>query len=249
MSDIKVLKFGTSSMGKIGSNVMGFIPPPVPLTISSCILFLDNDPTSMTLSGSNKVSQWSDKSGNNNHFTQGTGANQPTFVANGINGQNGVKWNNGFNEFLDCTFGTTYNQIYDIIAVWNIDASSTQLYPFVYDSAGVGTRVQLFWWTDNVRAGTTSAQIAYAKTRPFNLIANHVSFNGASTTVYENNVLKSTINGGTGALTSLRLGHANTIDTLSRLSGYICEVLIYSRQLTSGERSTLQTYLATKYGL
>jgi hypothetical protein len=247
--DTKFFKVGTDKIFKVGSDVAGIVPPPIPLTISNCILFLDNNPAFITMSGSNKVSEWRDRSGNSNDFIQGTGSNQPTFVANGINGQNGIRWSNSTNEFLDCTFNGTYSQIYDIITVWNIDVNSTQLYPYAYDRALTGDRVQLYWFSNNIRVGTTVISAAYAKTRPFNLIATHVSYNGASTTVYQNNTLQGTVNTGAGVLSTLRLGHTSTIDSLSRLSGFICEVLIYNKQLSSLERTTINDYLTAKYGL
>jgi hypothetical protein len=48
-------------------------------------MWLDaEDTASVTLNGST-VSQWSDKSGNNNHAVQATAANQPTYLNSGLN--------------------------------------------------------------------------------------------------------------------------------------------------------------------
>ena len=247
----KILTFGTGKVGTVGGNkLMGYTEPPVPLQVTDIRLWLNNDLSTMTVNGSNRVSQWRDSSGNLNHFTQATGANQPLFVANGINSQNGIKWANSATEYLDCTLTSTINQANSIFIVWNIDANSNVLYPCIYDRASAGSdRVVMLWFNNNIRVGSDTIIDAYAKTRPFNLINSQVVNNGASSKVYENGTLKNTINIGTKPITTLRLGHTLTIDAQARLSGYICEVIVYAKELNAGERTLINTYLSTKYGL
>lgn len=247
----KILTFGGNKIGTVGGNkLMGYNEPPVPLQVTDIRLWLNNDLSTMTVNGSNRVSEWRDSSGNLNHFSQGTGANQPLFVANGINSQNGVKWENGTNQWLDCLLTSVVAQKYTIITVWNIDANSTQTYPYVYDRVGTsGDRIQLYWFGNNIRIGSPTVVTAYAKTRPFNLMATEVCYDNTTSKVYENGVLKATVNSGSSSLTSLRLGHLYTADSLSRLSGYICEMMIYAKELSAGERTLINTYLSTKYGL
>ena len=246
----KILTFGTNKVGTIGGKLMGYTEAPIPLQITDSRLWLNNELATMTVNGSNRVSQWRDSSGNLNHFSQGTGANQPLFVANGINGQNGVKWANGVTEFLDCTFGSVINQKYTIITVWNLDASSTQTYPYVYDRNAVsGDRIQLYWFGNNIRIGSPTVVTAYAKTRPFNLMSSEVCYDNTSSKVYQNGVLQATVNSGSSALTTMRLGHTAVIDSLSRLSGYICEMIVYAKELSAGERTLINDYLTLKYGL
>lgn len=63
-------------------------------------LWLDaSDSSTITLNGST-VSQWSDKSGNNRHFTQPTAANQPGYLTDGLNGCPILTFD-GVNDFLD----------------------------------------------------------------------------------------------------------------------------------------------------
>jgi len=251
MSDIKVLKFGTSSMGKIGSNVIGFLPPFEPTSIPNCVLWLNNTSASMTLSGSNKVSEWRDLSGLNHHFTQGTGANQPLFVSSGINGQNGVYFSNSADNFMDCIFSTTYAQPFTTILVWNLDANSTQSFPILFDRSTTTTnRVTTMWRSNQIRLFAPNPADVQAKTRPFSLVSNAIEWNGSSTLFYENNTLISTSNPSTASLIDMRLGNqAGTNSSAYRLSGYICEHIVFSRQLTSDEKLTLNNYLTTKYGL
>lgn len=66
----------------------------------SADLWLDaSDASTVTLNGST-VSQWSDKSGNNRHFTQAIAASQPGYSANQINGYPILTFD-GSDDFLD----------------------------------------------------------------------------------------------------------------------------------------------------
>ena len=62
-------------------------------------LWLDAaDASTITLNGST-VSQWNDKSGNGRNATQATAANQPTYIANSINGKSALDWD-GVNDSM-----------------------------------------------------------------------------------------------------------------------------------------------------
>ena len=55
--------------------------PPFPSGINGLELWLDaSDSSTITKDGSNKVSQWSDRSGNNKHATQSTASKKPTYT-------------------------------------------------------------------------------------------------------------------------------------------------------------------------
>jgi hypothetical protein len=58
-----------------------------PTDLAGCVLWLDaTDLASITMDGSNRVSQWNDKSGNANHAVQLTDANKPVYNATGMLG-------------------------------------------------------------------------------------------------------------------------------------------------------------------
>lgn len=247
--ETKILTFGSSKVGTVADKLMGF-KNFLPTELTGNIVWLNNDPATMTMSGANRVSEWRDISGNLHHFTQATGGNQPLYVANAINGQNGIQWENGTNQWLARNFGVTYTQPIDIFVVWNLDVNSTATFPYVFDRNATGDRFSLFWNANNIRVGSPTQATAYGgKTRPFNLMNTNVMFNNTLTRVYENGTLKNTVTTGTGALTTLRLGHLGAIDATTRLSGFICEVIIYNRELNSVERVLVNDYLSSKYGL
>ena len=80
------LNQGSLSNENLSANKGGeAVHSPFPSGINGLKLWLDaSDSSTITKDGSNKVSQWSDRSGNNNHATQGTAANQPTLGTNEI---------------------------------------------------------------------------------------------------------------------------------------------------------------------
>lgn len=82
-------------------NTGGFAPIEFsPLDLGNLLLWVEAD-YGITLNGSN-VSQWADKSGNNNHLLQATAANQPTYATNQINGLPAITFD-GTNDFLNLT--------------------------------------------------------------------------------------------------------------------------------------------------
>ena len=71
-----------------------------PSDLSDLELWLDAKDESSVAHSSNAVSQWSDKSGNNKHVTQGTAASKPTFSTNGLNSMPTLSFD-GTNDFLN----------------------------------------------------------------------------------------------------------------------------------------------------
>jgi hypothetical protein len=58
-----------------------------PASIPDLALWVDaSDASTLTLDGSNNVSEWRDKSGNARHLTQGTALNRPSYVTGVLNG-------------------------------------------------------------------------------------------------------------------------------------------------------------------
>jgi hypothetical protein len=70
-------------------------------------LWLDANDLS-TISVATGISEWRDKSGNQRNFTQGTGAVQPSFTPNGLNGRNVLSYN-----------GSQYLTSVSTVGTWN----------------------------------------------------------------------------------------------------------------------------------
>ena len=68
-------------------------PSLAPTGISNLALWLDaSDSGTITLDGSNNVSQWDDKSGENNHVTQATPGDRPLTGTRTLNGLNVLEY-------------------------------------------------------------------------------------------------------------------------------------------------------------
>ena len=80
-------------------------------------LWLDASDSSTIEENGGKVSQWDDKSGNNNHLTQATDANQPTTGTRSQNGLNVLDFNG---DYLTKVFAVA--QPYTVFAVAKSDA-------------------------------------------------------------------------------------------------------------------------------
>jgi hypothetical protein len=75
-----------------------------------------------TISVTTGVSTWRDKSGNQRHFTQGTGGTQPTLTPNGLNGRNVLSFN-GSQWLTSVNTAATWNFLHNangssVFAVW-----------------------------------------------------------------------------------------------------------------------------------
>lgn len=72
-----------------------------PASIPNLALWLDAaDASTITLDGSNNVSEWRDKSGNARHVSQSTALNRPSYVTGVLNGLPVVR-PDGVNDFLE----------------------------------------------------------------------------------------------------------------------------------------------------
>ena len=100
-------------------------------------------PGTITKDGSNKVSVWKDKTINARNFTQGTSAQQPTYLATGINGLGAVYFDGSASNmpFSDATLAYIANSSFTIAFVATKTAGSAN--QFIVGGQGTGTRNNL----------------------------------------------------------------------------------------------------------
>ncbi|HTG45669.1 MAG TPA: LamG-like jellyroll fold domain-containing protein, partial [Verrucomicrobiae bacterium] len=206
------------------------------------------------------VSQWQDQSGRGVHANQSMAANQPTLVANAINGKPILQFD-GVNDFL--SFNLALNNLSG--ATFCLVSANTA------DRTGGSTEAEnaaLFWnetqaWGATYlspfqnrvqfRFGTTQMGNLPTYIRPDSLGSSYSRTiaikNGTTDTLYVNGSLARQETGKQASLTggqsigNVGRGYNNN----SFFPGQIAEVLVYSRALTDAERQDLESYLGAKY--
>ena len=222
-----------------------------PTEISNLTLWLDGKDSSTVTHVSNVVSQWRDKSGNNNHANQLTSADRPTYNIDRMEFD-------GSND----TFTFAHGVVPD-----STDAS------MVFLVARCGAASGNDGFISNGRFATTSQSYSYrtngtsgyswyswgndlaisnaGDNAALQVHAIELSVTGSSVKVYLNGALKGTKTSFTGTANAGseegQLGRSNGAN--ESLDGSICEVLIFKKEPNDSERQKVEGYLAHRWGL
>ena len=240
----------------------GFIKTPKQL--SGCIAWFDSSTIeNFATSSSNLVSIWNDKSGNNYYFTSSqlsalTANNfSPLYTANAVNGL-GSLYFDGVNDymFVNSSLGLNGASAYTSFAVLSPRfLNSDQIAIGLQGNPSTGTFEMLAYWAglNDFRAGFDGGAVLVQTTsrndnRP---VINSIVRNGTSANAYlngyqfaTNTTVASTVN---GSVTRLGIG-ANTYNNgIQTYKGYICEIIIYNRALSTTEISQIEKYLSNKW--
>ena len=229
-----------------------------PTDIPGLALWLDaSDAATITLDGSNNVSQWNDKSGNARHVTQATVMNRPTPSTATLNGLTAIKF-----EAKTLTHSLTYT-LGSLFVVWEHPTTSSGQYNGIggYRSNGGSdldmslllpttpggpppTRV---WQLYN--AAETSTVIRFngvqrpaAENEPFNASPARVSpdrWNYMSATFPVKTGVKALYLGTEAYMPATRLMQ----------NGHIAEVIGYNTTLSAGSVASVEAYIAAKWGI
>jgi len=245
-----------------GSATSGFSP----LSLPNLALWLDaSDTSTITLDGSNNVSEWRDKSGNARHASQATTTQRPSYTSsNQINGVNAPRFD-GTDDFL-ATSNVT-------LGVMTIFAVVTARWTVAENAAFFGQN-----WTTNKSVGRVGApgydyvsNDLRAVTNSFNSgIAGPRAIgpqpgglvNGASmlvaarlgtadTTIRANgtNVSRVARNDPTTAITlPLAIGRPGSAYAAEYWNGMIAELVLFDRVVSDSELTAVETYLKAKWG-
>lgn len=238
----------------------------IPTDLANCVLWLDAD--DLGLADNDPVPTWSDLSGNGNHVAQATGASQPTFKTNRLNGKPAVRFD-GTDDYLSALSSASLDitSEWSIFAVVNVHtAPGGDNYDLVRKlrSAGIfdvqyryfisparfhfvaqhdGTR-QLEAGDDRtLDVGTFFLTAGVSRTAGLELFKN-----GAA---HSNNPM---VDGtwsywapvGTGS-GPIYIGGVPGATSYSKVE--LAELVIYDRDLADDERAELEYYFASKYGL
>lgn len=253
----------------------GFIK--TPKQINGCITWFDADDLSTitTESGGRNVRYWADKSTSNLALTGGglTLANEPLSVLGGLNGRNTMRFDGG--DYIYGSFNTSYTE-FTIFLVMRGDISTTNYqYPFSInnntnttnafyfdvndpDGSNFAKTLWVYWNSGGspysilplTSPNTTSD---FLQGSPTLLTFSHTNAGSGTNVIYVNgrqrtdqsNVGTQTITIG-GAGFFLFMG-ARSTGISGPYYGDIGELIIYSRQLSTTERTQVHNYLSNKW--
>lgn len=224
-------------------------PTWTPARISTALWLDAADASTVTLNGST-VSQWADKSGNGRHAVQATGANQPAYTANGLNGKPALTFD-GANDALgyDGTFLANTN--YTVTTV--LFRSNPKLANFFLGGTTLGINENFLMGYESPNTRFRWGQYAndvdtfvdpFVAGKPSIAIARQSNTEGKSTF----------INGAAGGVS------ANTDNLLSNagaligqffsacFDGGMAEIVMTTSAMSTNDRQKLEGYLAWKWG-
>ncbi len=215
-----------------------FATPFSPLDLSPTLWLDASDETTITESGG-AVSQWDDKSGNNNDVTQATGTAQPTTGTRTINSLNVIDYD-GSDQLANASLNFT--QPITVYAVVETDLTDSASHSIISNTAW-SAYLRMFSTSLNAFAGNTVSNAAGISTgQPFIVQA---VFNGASSEVGRDGSV-TTGDAGTTSWTGTIIGH---VQFNKRWDGAIAEVIVVENTLTAQQKSDTETYLADKWGI
>ena len=225
------------------------IPATEPDKLDGLALWLDaSDLSTVIKDSSNKVRNWSDKSGNGVSVSQSDSSKQPTFTASGLNNLPTLTFD-GSNDYLTSS-SLDITQPYSafLVAKTTGGGSGKQ---YLFDGATSNNshrslislnkdgKVQIWsgsWGNSNVNTPSGYFTISTV----FNSTSGVISFNGTAVTG---------LSTGTGNLQSgIRIG-ANYLANVDFLAGSIAEVFIVNGAYGTEDRQKMEGYLANKWGL
>ena len=211
-----------------------------PTNLPSCALWVDGADTN-TLSG--RVTQWNDKSTNNNHATQATDAKRPTYSNGKINTTSTLLFSTPLSAAPSVEYGFCVFSVSNNISNQNIIFG------------GVNSR-QLY---------VTSSQLAIAKAGVVNILITGSSLilpNTRYLANYEYNYSSGLaviyINGSSVAVATPSVVTNNQFTSVTTtsissdgngLGGSVFEVLLYNSALNNVQRQQIEGYLAWKWRL
>jgi hypothetical protein len=212
-----------------------------------CLMWLDGaDDSVFTYSSGTSVSEWRDKSGNNNHVSNSNGTYQPSRNVT-INSKSAV---NFYTSSLQAT------------NVFSSSATSYTKIAVVYQtSSGAGNVISsntghAFWFQSStyVKLHHNGNFVTSSISLPNNtagIISGTVQYNSSSSASGE--VFVNGASGGTGTTSNASINSTTvqigSFGGANYFIGYIAEVLVYDRVLSSDELTKVHNYLQNKWNI
>jgi hypothetical protein len=240
-----------------------------PRSIANCALWLDASVNSSLTFNGNTVSEWRDLSGNGRHFSQGTAAFQPNGVNRTQNGKRVLDFQG--NQVLIGNAATlnTIRNVPGATAVCAIafDATGANGVVFNFSIATNASTARFQIGQASSVGGTycggrrldanTFASAFYADNTNPRIQSGVLDYANSDAFIWENGTLQ---NSNTSFQTTgncqdadhagVTIGNNSAVLTdAPRLDGWIGEILVWPRALTTAERLAVERYMGAKWGI
>lgn len=229
-----------------------------PRQIASLHLWLDGaDPASVTLDANTLVSEWRDKSGNSRHCQQTTAGDRPAYISAAQGGRNALRFGASTTRSLAQStgqMGISGGSARTLFTVQKEDNPTAAQYPAI------------ILWGAEANYATYAHNVYRASGSVPSVIGADIYNEGKNTvlSVGSASVLASQVDASSkvtvwrnGVSLGTTTNSANTTDTAYRVGRWltlgvypsdICEIILYSRALSTDEIQRVEGYLAWKWG-
>lgn len=208
------------------------------------------------------VSAWADQSGTgdtNKNLVQGTGANQPTFNASdaGYNNKPTLTFDGTNDVLVSGAWAASQASPFTVYIVGNTNGADGQ---YLFSASGALDQGPWGFGRDNTGAGGTLGSLSVYNGAQINSTSGSapvlsaasvisVVFNGASSAGYVSMFSTSYVSGNAGSESIIGFRVGSRRDGAGLLNGKVAEVAIYSSAHDAATRTTVMTYLGTRYGI
>lgn len=227
-----------------------------PSSIANLGAWFDSADLATIIQSGGAVSQWNDKSGNNYHATQATGANQPVTGARTLNGLNVLDFD-GSNDRLE---------LFSHSALAAVPSGANTLF-VVYQSDIINSNIQTIFagatQSNSIRWGVRidggSANLSVLNNTGFTPANHGITLDtnphiaGLRRVGTALEPICDTVHAAQSLATDVTLSSYLNIgaqgDGQRRFDGIIAEILLYTRGLGDSEMNQIGNYLAAKWGM
>jgi len=218
-----------------------------PASISGLALWLDAADTATITQAANLVSQWNDKSGNNYHFTQGTGSNQPLTNTTTLNSLNALLFD-GAGDNLVRTNTDLSSALQNDCTIFVVCKLNSLVRGTMFRKDGAEFNIQY-------NTGVTQLNTSHNTAFQFSNLSitgdlnTHIAAMRVNGTVI-NGIYDGTVapNGMASATTTGQINIGTDRFAGLAFNGPMGEIIAYNRNLTNAEINQVGGYLSTKWG-
>lgn len=230
-------------------------PPNIPTTGTLPAIAVDSR-FGVTYDASNRVSQWTDFSGNNRHFAQSTDANKPLYFSNRLNGLPSVAFD-GVSHYCDAVF-TQPQPVHIFMVMYRENDLQTGSGAELASAAAANG----YFNASNNTTTTykynreTTGRIGVAHDVLTQQMRGRIILKDVSIDASNNWEMR--INGGTVATKAatnpteagnFRLGWTGTNVNAGHFNGHLLACIVYPAVLGSSDATLIRTFLINRFGI